>query len=165
MTPRPLRTTDLPVEIPLGLLLEPPPSPAPGPEDPDPRSLDPLDLLSAGVLAIDTPQTSDAVRRGLGRAMAHPAHDMGVGSMLHAFAALHVGTLRLTAATPDRYVFESSDLRSADTPQRTPTCHLALGFVEGLVEASAGGTALGAEVSCRARGDKVCRFVVRSQSG
>jgi predicted hydrocarbon binding protein len=82
--------------------------------------------------------------------------------MLRAFGALEIGTLQLVSASSERYAFRSGDLHSVRGRARQATCDLALGFLEGVVAASSGRTAMGNEVACRARGDAECRFVVRA---
>lgn len=80
-----------------------------------------------------------------------------------AFRSLGLGTLRLEQREGESYVFSADDLLERQPRASQPTCHLALGFLEGAVAAMHGGS-LGSEVRCQSQGHASCRFVVQPRS-
>lgn len=103
------------------------------------------------------------IRRELGRALALEADAETERDLLWAFTGLGIGRLRLASREGDRFVFEGEDLLDVDLGGSQPSCQLALGFSEGMVERVAGASALGTEMQCQGQGHPACRFVVKAR--
>jgi predicted hydrocarbon binding protein/PAS domain-containing protein len=80
-----------------------------------------------------------------------------------AFRALGLGDLRFVRRDGDTFRFVADDLLERQQRSRMPTCHLALGFVEGGVAAFTGAGSLGSELRCQSQGHAHCEFVVQRQ--
>lgn len=102
--------------------------------------------------------------RDLGRALAADARPETVASYLAAWASAGLGHVAFTREAGDRFRYTSADLLLHPSGGKTPTCRVALGFLEGLTRAATGRDALGAEVECRAAGHAECVFVVMSRN-
>jgi hypothetical protein len=103
-------------------------------------------------------------RRGLGRTLAQEETRGTLEDHLAAFADMGAGTIALTRSTPDRWHFSGEDLIEVTRTSKTPTCALALGYLEGTIEHLQGAPALGTEVNCRSQGARACEFVVMTKS-
>ena len=77
-----------------------------------------------------------------------------------AFRSLGLGNLHFDGVDGDNYRFVADDLLERQSSARQPTCHLALGFVEGAVAAGRQAS-LGSEVRCQSQGHPRCTFIVR----
>jgi PAS domain S-box-containing protein len=105
--------------------------------------------------------------RELGKRLVTRANEEGpreLGAYLDAFRTLGGGDVRLVEQAGARYTFTGADLLEVVAESAQPTCHLALGYLEGVVGAATGRPALGAEVACRSQGHAACRFVVQSRA-
>lgn len=80
-----------------------------------------------------------------------------------AFRAMGLGDLRYVARADDTYTFEGDDLLTRRARSRLPTCHMALGYIEGAIAALGPGDALGTEVRCQSQGHASCVFVVQAR--
>ena len=80
-----------------------------------------------------------------------------------AFRSMGLGNLRYERRDGDSYVFSADDLLERQARASQPTCHLALGFVEGAV-ASIHGASLGSELRCQSQGHARCEFVVQPRA-
>lgn len=103
--------------------------------------------------------------RDLGRRLAKGVPPGTLDDYARAFASMGLGTLvfagRETGRGTERFVFEGDDLLERATNASQPTCHLALGFVEGAVGAISGKAALGTELQCQSQGHKRCKLIVK----
>lgn len=98
---------------------------------------------------------------GVGRAMALDSGTTRMEDHLRTFKEMGLGTLRAIDSSPDAHRFEGDDLLER-TPERTlPTCHLALGYLEGALASAMGEPTLGAELRCQSQGAPTCLFEVR----
>ena len=97
--------------------------------------------------------------REFGRALGKSANPEEVSAFLDAYSHLGIGSIALAEDGHGRYIFEAKDI-PIEGSARPMGCAIALGFLEGLVQAAAGHTTLGAETACRSRGASSCRFVV-----
>ena len=97
--------------------------------------------------------------RDLGRALGRAATPEQTDEFLRAFSHLGLGTIELQERAAGRHVFVGHDLAVEKVPD-PPACAIALGFLEGLVGAVTGRATLGAEITCRGRGQRECRFLV-----
>lgn len=127
------------------------PTRSPAPEDRIVKSAFHFVVESAGL--------SPAHARELGREMGRQARPDEIADFLDAFSHLGIGNLRLTLVDHARYEFAAKDLRGSETPN-SKACSLALGFLEGTIEAMTGQRALGAHMRCRSRSDEQCTFTV-----
>lgn len=106
---------------------------------------------------------SPAGARELGRSMGGQARARDLASYLDAFSHLGLGRLELASEDGGRFVIRGHDLSGSHEP-KSPSCALALGFVEGAIGALDGSdAALGAEMLCRSRGHAHCAFHVRAK--
>ena len=122
------------------------------------------DLVRASFRHLVLSGALDAARaRELGRVMGRDKAGTSIGAYLDAFSHLGLGHVRLVSADDDRFSFAAADLLGQDAKPTRAACSLALGFVEGVAEASAGRPTLGAEMTCRARGDAECGFSVKAR--
>lgn len=103
----------------------------------------------------------DSVMRSLGRHLAQGVRGTTLAEYTQAFATMGLGSLSFLARENGRFVFEGDDLLERGHLTAQPTCHLALGFLEGAVGAIAGAPALGAELRCQSQGHKTCQLVVK----
>ena len=103
-------------------------------------------------------------RRELGRALAAEAEGETQRDLLWAFTSVGLGQLRITAQDGERFEFEGRDLLEVGQADRQPSCELALGFAEGIVERLTGKGALGNEMRCQGQGAACCRFVVKARA-
>lgn len=104
-----------------------------------------------------------AVIAEVGRGLAAELQLKEMEEFIAAFRSLGLGTLRLDERDGDSYVFSADDLLERQPRASQPTCHLALGFLEGAVAAMHGGS-LGSEVRCQSQGHASCRFVVQARA-
>lgn len=100
--------------------------------------------------------------RELGRAIGAQARADELADHLDAFSHLGIGRLTFAMFESDRYLFHGIGLRGSESPN-APACALTLGFLEGVVGASTGHAALGAEMTCQSRGDERCTFTIRAR--
>jgi predicted hydrocarbon binding protein len=99
--------------------------------------------------------------RDMGRRLGSRAEAKTVPEAASEFVAMGLGHLELVATEGDTFRFEGRDLLEKQTRATLPTCHVALGFLEGIVMRSAGAaSALGTELRCESLGHKSCVFVV-----
>jgi PAS domain S-box-containing protein len=112
---------------------------------------------------VDRGDATTATRRSLGRALAEETDAKSVGALLDAFGAMNSGALRLQKAAEGRYDFTGEALLEVTPGYGAPTCHIALGYLEGLVAQLEGGASLGAETQCQSQGHAACRFVVKAR--
>lgn len=104
---------------------------------------------------------SGPARRELGRSLAAQTGARDVADALRTFGAMGLGLLAPRVREPGRLEVEGHDLLEKTPGASAPTCHIALGFLEGALAAAEGAPALGAEVACQSQGAPECRFVVR----
>lgn len=100
--------------------------------------------------------------RDLGRAMGASARGGQLRDYLDGFSHLGIGRLAIEKADTDRFVVRGHDLDGSHA-SGAPACALALGFIEGAAAALTGHHSLGAEITCRSRGDETCTFFVRAK--
>src|SRR5581483_4260217 len=112
----------------------------------------------------DRPSTSTAIRRDLGRSLAGETSEETIKGCLDFFGSLGIGALEVESGEGDRYSIRGRDLLEMTPGAGVPTCHIALGFLEGCVARLHGGNALGAELSCQSTGQEACRFVVHARA-
>lgn len=115
------------------------------------------------MLALVGDHARPGARRELGRALAVEASGDTERDLLWAFTGLGLGRLRLVVQERDRFEFEGTDLLEVIEPDRQPSCQLALGFAEGIVERLTTRAALGNEMRCQGQGAPACRFVVKAR--
>ena len=99
----------------------------------------------------------------VGRALAAELRMQSAEEFASAFRAMGLGNLRFVDRDGDTFRFLADDLLERQPRSRMPTCHLALGFVEGGVAAATGAGSLGSEMRCQSQGHAHCEFVVRRQ--
>jgi PAS domain S-box-containing protein len=114
------------------------------------------DLVARGPASMTT-------RRDLGKALASEATSHDASGFVDAFAALNIGTLQVDRVGEGRYEARARDLLEVTPRFGSPTCHIALGFLEGMVAMLEEGTSLGAEVRCQSQGHEECLFVVKAR--
>lgn len=105
-------------------------------------------------------ETIASVGRSLARELA--LHDMQ--EYAAAFRATGLGNLHFDRAEGERFFFVADDLLEKRVGASQPTCHLALGFLEGAVGATHEGAALGTELRCQSKGHAQCVFVVQPRA-
>lgn len=99
--------------------------------------------------------------RDLGRRLGARAESKDVGDAIEEFVAMGLGQLAIVVHEGDTYRFEGHDLLERQPRAALPTCHIALGFLEGVVTRSVGASgALGTELRCESMGAHACVFVV-----
>jgi hypothetical protein len=96
----------------------------------------------------------------VGRSLAAEAEQHGVEEFAAAFRSMGLGNLEFERREGENYIFHADDLLERRTRASQPTCHLALGYVQGAVTAIHGGLALGSELRCQSQGHPKCVFVV-----
>lgn len=104
-----------------------------------------------------------SMRRELGRALALETSAANASDHLWAFAMMGTGRLRLVEQDGRRFVLEGEDLLDVEPGDAQPSCQLALGYAEGMVEHLTGAPALGNEMQCQSQGHPCCRFVVKAR--
>jgi PAS domain S-box-containing protein len=107
---------------------------------------------------------SQETRRVLGRGLATETGGDEPGAFIDAFHAMGIGNLRLEHYEQDRYTFSGDGLLEMTPGHATPTCHIALGFLEGVVAAIHKTPSLGAEVACQSQGHPRCVFIVKPKA-
>jgi hypothetical protein len=102
--------------------------------------------------------------RELGRGLAGE-HEIESDPQRHveAFCSMGFGNLRLTTAGATRFEFVATDLLDHHASAVIPTCHLTLGYLEGVVARATNRNALGTEMRCQSLGHDECKFVVMAQ--
>jgi predicted hydrocarbon binding protein len=104
-------------------------------------------------------------RRAIAQVGRDLARDIGghdAQAYASAFRAMGLGTLALAGGDAGSFRFEADDLLEKREGATQPTCHLALGFVEGTVAALTGApAALGTELRCQSMGHERCVFVAK----
>lgn len=78
-----------------------------------------------------------------------------------AFRTMGLGDLKFEKHEGGTYTFHADDLLERRKRSAQPTCHLALGFVEGVVGALHARSALGSEIRCQSQGHPRCVFVAK----
>lgn len=86
-----------------------------------------------------------------------------IAEFTEGFREMGLGNLHLDRRDGESYVFTADDLLERQNRSKQPTCHLALGFVEGAV-AALHGASLGSELRCQSQGHPVCVFVVQPRA-
>lgn len=102
-------------------------------------------------------------RRAMGASLARDAHADNIQTFLDVYAAAGGGTLTMVESDNVRFRFRGTELLETQRGHTRPTCHLALGFLEGVVRQLTGRDALGSELKCVSRGDAECVFVVKAR--
>lgn len=97
----------------------------------------------------------------VGRRLAQEVHGDSAEEFASAFRSMGLGELRFRERAGGTYTFQADDLLERRARATQPTCHLARGYVEGLVSILHGGQALGTEVRCQSQGHPQCVFVVK----
>lgn len=82
----------------------------------------------------------------------------------HTFRAMGLGDLRFEKADNGTYTFHADDLLERRKRSAQPTCHLALGYVEGVVATLHARHALGSEIRCQSQGHPRCVFVAQPRA-
>lgn len=116
------------------------------------------------ILALLGDGSRPGARRELGRALALEARGESERDLMWSFTGLGIGKMRLVSQEGGRYEFEGSDLLEVDDTGRLPSCQLALGFAEGIVERLSKSPALGNEMRCQGQGAASCHFVVKARA-
>lgn len=97
----------------------------------------------------------------IGRAIARDVPQATARAYAETYSAMGLGTLRLDRSDGSTYWFEGNDLLERRPTSSQPTCHLALGFLEGAVGQLHGMRGLGTELKCQSLGHDKCVFVVK----
>ena len=97
----------------------------------------------------------------VGRRLAQEVKGGSADEFAGAFRSMGLGELRFRERVGETYTFHADDLLERRTRATQPTCHLARGYVEGVVALLHGGPALGTEVRCQSQGHAQCVFVVK----
>ncbi|GEM_PF-5376143 len=97
----------------------------------------------------------------MGRSLAAEIDAKEPEAFLAAFATMGLGAIALERSDEAGYRFSADDLLERRPSSLQPTCHLAVGFLEGAVGKLTGGKALGSEVRCQSQGYDRCVFVVK----
>lgn len=95
-----------------------------------------------------------------GRSLAREVEGSSAEDFTGAFRTMGLGTLRYREREAGGYRFEGEDLLERRPSSLQPTCHLAVGFLEGSVAKMHGSDALGSEVHCQSQGFPRCVFIV-----
>lgn len=98
--------------------------------------------------------------RDIGREMGAGLQARDMADAAAAYAAMGFGELRQVAVDGRRRVFHGHDLLERDLRSLQPTCHFALGFLEGAMGTATKRGTLGAELRCESQGNAHCEFVV-----
>ena len=97
----------------------------------------------------------------LGRSLARDVPQESVMAYVQAFNDMGLGRLELNRHDGQTYTFRARDVLEARPGATLPTCHLALGFLEGAVGALHDANGLGTEMRCQSLGHEFCVFVVK----
>lgn len=97
----------------------------------------------------------------MGRSLAGEIEGESLDAYTAAFRAMGLGRLQFERSEGEAYRFVGDDLLERRGASLQPTCHMALGFLEGVVGKRHGGKALGSEVRCQSQGHERCVFVVK----
>lgn len=100
----------------------------------------------------------------VGRSLARELALTDVEEFAGAFRAMGLGNLQFDRRDGDKYFFSADDLLERRSGASQPTCHLALGFLEGAVAAAHQGSSLGTELRCQSQGRSQCTFVVQARA-
>jgi predicted hydrocarbon binding protein/PAS domain-containing protein len=100
----------------------------------------------------------------MGRSLAGEIEGDTIEAYTTAFRAMGLGRLTFEERESGGYRFRADDLLERQAGSLQPTCHLALGFVEGVVGKLHGGKALGSEVNCQSQGHARCVFIVKPKA-
>lgn len=112
----------------------------------DIRKLGQLDVGSMGVV---------------GRRLAADSGASTLEEYLDEFKEGGLGELTCVEAAPNRWRFQGSNMFEVERGSRKPTCHMALGYLCGTMSRLHGDVAaIGTELFCESRGDRVCEFRV-----
>lgn len=103
------------------------------------------------------------VLRDIGREMGAGLQARDVADAAKAYAAMGFGHLQLVSEAGHRRVFHGHDLLERDLRSAQPTCHFALGFLEGALGSATQRGTLGAELRCQSQGNAHCEFVVAAR--
>jgi predicted hydrocarbon binding protein/PAS domain-containing protein len=97
----------------------------------------------------------------MGRSLAAEIEGDSLEAYGAAFQTMGLGALKFERNDGTGYRFTGDDLLERRPTSLQPTCHLALGFLEGVVGKLHGSKALGSEVRCQSQGYDRCVFVVK----
>lgn len=114
-------------------------------------------LVLSIVSKLHAPRASIAL---VGRELADELDLASVQDYIAAFREMGLGNLHYEGRDGDNYRFRADDLLERLPRSTLPTCHLALGFLEGAVARTRREGSLGTEVQCQSQGHSHCRFVV-----
>lgn len=103
-------------------------------------------------------------RRQLGRAVAAETESADIAAFLDGFRSMGIGEILFDRASERRYVFRGDSLIEVVPGAAHPTCHIALGYLEGAVAAVERSETLGSEIECQAQGHASCLFVVKART-
>lgn len=117
-------------------------------------------LVLSMVSAMNAPRSAIAE---VGRKLAAEVESTDVDEFTASFRSMGLGNLRFERREGESYVFSADDLLERQNRSTQPTCHLALGFVEGAV-ARVHGASLGSELRCQSQGHARCEFVVQARA-
>lgn len=104
-------------------------------------------------------------RRELGRKLAGDVAEPTLDAFLDAFRTTGAGDIAATSRVGGRYEFRASNLLETQRGSATPTCHLTLGYLEGVVARLSGARSLGTELRCESQGHPACEFIVTTRAG
>jgi predicted hydrocarbon binding protein len=107
----------------------------------------------------EAPQPA-SVMRTVGRKLANDLGPLTLKEQFDSFAQAGLGDLGMEISDGLRLTFRGEGLIEIRQGAVQTTCHLALGFLEGIAGAWLGGEGLGTETRCQSRGDDSCIFVV-----
>lgn len=80
-----------------------------------------------------------------------------------AFRDMGLGDLHADTSASGMTKFVADDLIERRPHAKQPTCHVARGFVEGVIERLEGHPALGSEIQCQSQGHAKCTFLVKAK--
>lgn len=100
----------------------------------------------------------------IGRHLARDLHERDIEGAVEAFCSMGLGRLQIAKHGDGVYTFVGEDLLERREGSSQPTCHLALGFLEGAVGAVHGARGLGTELHCQSLGHPQCVFVVKPRA-
>ena len=105
---------------------------------------------------------SEQVIGSVGRRLAAEVESDDVARFAETFREMGLGDLRFDNVAGETYTFTADDLLERRRERtREPTCHLARGFLEGLVAKLHNQDALGSELRCQSQGHASCVFAVK----
>ena len=115
---------------------------------------------------VETTRADYAILLRLGQMLAREAEGEDVVTLCRAYEETGLGVLAFDERRGNQYFFEGRDLFERAPGATSTTCHLALGFLTGVVSRlHDGAQAVGTEVACESRGARACRFVVQVRTG